>query len=457
MIVFFKQYKILLFLTVLFALLNVGLIALKAQNAPSGYVSSYTEFFHISSGKAFAEKGFFFNAGLPSLPAEWGEKNISPYSGVASSRAYDVYTHYPSGADFLSGLSIKLFGSADYRYFRIFPLLINSALLFIFLNGVSKTLTNRGVFQTFVFVFLVVHTGWSGMHSFAHWSYTHYALLAVIGILLSIFKANKKFTRQQYAALFGLSFFSGLMTYDYFFIFVLSPIPAAIIFYATDVMKDRHLQKNIMTASLIIFSGCMLAYILHFVQVVLYYGSFQKFLEDMIGTVWYRISGDSEGYNFMVDVKVVDCLHYAHCVELMQRGQIAQRAIIIWDYLSNYSGSVRYLDDKSNIFCKSFLYLPILAYMAAGSVLMYVMCKYDSTISAQAKFRPFSGFMLLLSATTFACCMWLILMTNHAITHILVMPIHFYFSFIMIVLYVLYFIQNRIERYSVSIRTCANA
>jgi hypothetical protein len=406
------------------------------------FLDPFSESFHADSARSFLKFGLLHNAGLATLSKDWMIKYTGRFKEyiIDPSQEYFVYTHYPSTSDLIAGIGAKLFGLENVQNLRILPLIINGLLLFVFFSHALLLFPNKKQQAFFMAMFFVVPIGWNGMHTFTHFSYALYLSLAFIGVMLPVFQSLQptlKRHAKSMALLFG--FLAGLFTFDYFFIVVGIPLAVCLLFHGRETFSNKTLKRQWLILGFLAGVGFAVAHAVHFMQVVAYYGSFTMAFEDIFGAVLYRITGNAEHYTLISGMKKIeDCLS-PYCGYLMDLGPIKGRLMLLFDYLTlwtSFNGFIVFLgQDLPERYTASlsyriqnisgYLFLPIILWggLAMGATAIF-------------KKRFLNPCVLLFLSTLAISSLWLFLMKNHGIVHIHVLPRHYYFCFIMMLLFV---------------------
>jgi hypothetical protein len=349
-----------------------------------------------------------------------------------------VYTHYPSTSDLIAGIGAKLFGLENVQNLRILPLIINGLLLFVFFSHALLLFPNKKQQAFFMAMFFVVPIGWNGMHTFTHFSYALYLSLAFIGVMLPVFQSLQptlKRHAKSMALLFG--FLAGLFTFDYFFIVVGTPLAVCLLFHGRETFSNKTLKRQWLILGFLAGVGFAVAHALHFLQVVAYYGSFSMAFQDIFGAALYRILGIKENYTFVSGMKPWNDCYISYCGYLTDLGPIKGRLMLLFDYLTLWTSSNGFmalwgqdLPERYSIFYRNenisdYLVIPIILWglLALGMTAFY-------------KKQWVKHCILLFLSTLIISSLWLFLVKNQGIIHPHLFPRHYYFCFIMLLLFV---------------------
>ena len=237
------------------------------------------EFTAISAVRCFAEKGFTSNFGLP---------DFNCYNTTDMQRteiAYDplkvkipyIYTHQPPAPYWLPGLFFKLCGGDDYGCLRILSTITSSFALSFFAIMLFYTLGPLKSAVALFFVAIIPMT-WNMVYTFHYHNYTFSLFLIQLGFLLYFFKKKIKLSNSNLATLAILGFIQGWFSFEYFLLISLSPLSFALLYSQIDNKEDR---KRFILVTFFLVVGCCFAFLLHFIQNSLYFGSVTGAFRDL--------------------------------------------------------------------------------------------------------------------------------------------------------------------------------
>ncbi|MFM7630981.1 MAG: hypothetical protein ACKO43_04125 [Alphaproteobacteria bacterium] len=410
--------------------LNIALLGIFSKPF-SPVVVYFEEQFHVEAAKTFAQFGLDHNAGLATLSKQWfidtfvnGDRMIEN-----PKQDYFVYTHYPSFTDLLAGIGASVFGTEKVYPLRILTLLINSVLLWVFLRHALALFPQKRVQIGFLAFFtLMAPMGWMSLHAITHHGYALYISLAFIGVMLPVFEpAHPMLTKhaKTLALLFG--FLTGLFTFDYFFIALGTPLAVCCLFHGKEALTQTSLRRLWLILGFWTGVGFTLAHALHFMQVVVYYGSFATAFQDIFGSALYRLTGNAENYRFVSGLRERDDCISAYCDVIHNLGPIAGRFQLIWDYIVLWTADnppFSHADITPLSRSGFYLTIPIIAW---GLVSMAGTFIYKKTALTSC------GVLFLL--TVILASVWIFLFLDHGTVHIHLLPRHYYFSFILLALF----------------------
>ncbi|MCX7978594.1 MAG: hypothetical protein N2578_06275, partial [Bdellovibrionaceae bacterium] len=214
-----------------------------------------------------------------------------------------VYTHYPPGPDWICGFLTTMFGKGEYGKFRLFPLILTAIALAVLGLSVLRVLSPGAGF-VFLSVLYSTPLVTKGSIVLYYQGYALALLLIQIGLYISKFlHSNQNGGRFDAYFLFALGFLQGWLSFDYFFLVSFSVVP--FVFLAGgQIQWPSHRFKIVYY--LAPGFGFALAHAIHFLQVVVYYGSFTQALNDFLGAASYRAAGalpDGKGISPILNLK----------------------------------------------------------------------------------------------------------------------------------------------------------
>jgi hypothetical protein len=115
------------------------------------------------------------------------------------------------------------------------------------------------------------------VHTLHYFNYAFSLFLIQLGLLLYLFKKKIQFSKFNLTFLFLLGFIQGWFSYDYFFLVSFSALPLALLYYPLD---QRAYKKQLFLAILFPLFGFLSAFILHFIQNSLFFGSIYEAFTD---------------------------------------------------------------------------------------------------------------------------------------------------------------------------------
>lgn len=257
----------------------------------SPIADGYSEANTIRGGTYFVEKGLTEYYGLPDLC----HSNQFPKTGFLGSGPGGcngrIYTHYPPGPEYMAWLGLSIVGVGHYYALRLLPILLSVLVGVFFL----KTFFNfvGGGTKGFLFgAMLILPPLYSNyMHGLHHQQYAFIMLQLQMALCLRYFTGGRKWW--MVPAFMGLGFWQGWMTFDFAFLATLF----AVSFYL--YLKKDHQTTFWQFVTVGLASGLpfTLAHVLHFYQVMTFFGSFDKAWSDLFGVAQHRANNASgNGY-----------------------------------------------------------------------------------------------------------------------------------------------------------------
>jgi hypothetical protein len=235
----------------------------------------------INAAQCYYDKGFSSNFGLPD--------NFYP-------KGTNIYTHFPPGPHLFAGLLFKICGGVNLICPRILTTIISSLALLFFAIMLYSSI---GPFKSAVLMFLVALLPMTRNMLYAlHTSnYVISLFIVQLGFLLYLFKKKINLNIYHLTIFFILGFIQGWLSLDNFFIVCLSPLCFAILFSDLSPKEDK---RRLILATLSLFIGICVAYLLHFIQNSLYFGSSTRAFEDLFNRAAYRSSSALEGEGWKI-------------------------------------------------------------------------------------------------------------------------------------------------------------
>ncbi|GAM08920.1 hypothetical protein OR1_01194 [Geobacter sp. OR-1] len=282
-------YKFLIFISVL-----IGIVAtteLKLLKAVGDNLCQtadpFSEANSIRGSEYLFEKGFFRTYGL----ADIAYGNKFPDNGVKKNPDRpSIYTHYPPGPEWLGYLNFKLLGHGSIHKLRYTPMLLSLLALAIF--GYFMFLT-EGLYVSVVMTTLVclVPTYWNmvlGLHAQGN----ALSLLLIMFALLAYAVKFGKYDRGYRYLFLSLGFLQGWLSFDYFFLVALLPVPFLLLYRNVPLIcliKKNSVSSTVFAPGL----GFMIAHAAHFLQNILYFGGISGAFADMFKAAHKRSIGET--------------------------------------------------------------------------------------------------------------------------------------------------------------------
>jgi hypothetical protein len=242
----------------------------------------YSEANALRGAEAYLQKGWLADASLPEttygrLYPEIG--HIVKFSG----KRY-VDTHYPPGPTWLAAGMRVVCGAQPVSCLRTLPLAVSAAGAF------ALAFALLAVFGTSLGLALAVAAFavplYTDMMLGLHYQGYALALLSVqLAGLLLVYGTGRAPAARDLALAAGVGFAQGWLSFDYFFLVALAPLPIAILF---SDLREREAQRRLLVLVAASGGGFAFAHGLHFLQVVAYYGDFGAAVRDLLAVAGQR-------------------------------------------------------------------------------------------------------------------------------------------------------------------------
>jgi hypothetical protein len=242
----------------------------RARNQIFG--DGYSDINTISSAWYFLDSGFTQTAFLP--VHEYFTLNGEPI----------VYTHYPALPNILAGVVATVTQSRSEGVMRVFPLLL-SVLMLVMMYKVLHRLLSNSLLANAAFVLLVLSNYFIAWADNLH-QHLYGELLKWISVWLLLDYFNQPAKRiKSLWLLYAVMLLQVNISFEQA-VFLGTMSAAASWFY------ERRLF-NYLTIGL--FVSLIIGFMLHFIQNVMHFGSWQVAFDDMFGVLKYRTTGSAEG------------------------------------------------------------------------------------------------------------------------------------------------------------------
>ena len=268
----------------MFALLSIG-------NGLSPTADPYGEADLVRSAQHYADYGFFVDAGLPHIV--YGKR--FPYEGwVTDLKQFPlkagVYTRYPPLPNWIGGLLEITVGYQRLWMWRLVPVCCTLlALIYAFLT-LRAPLGSMAAAVMLTLMAIVPMTS-SHMHALHFEGYALALLVAQLALVTRFFFYEEKLSWRTLAAVGSIAFLQGCLSFDHVFVVAGAAIPLCLLARAHGHRASNRSLFLIVAASSVAFA---LAHLLHFWQVVHFYGSIDGALHDFSTRARFRFSGDSD-------------------------------------------------------------------------------------------------------------------------------------------------------------------
>lgn len=368
------------------------------QGDLSTTADAWTEADTLRAAAGYAQLGFTANAGLPDLCfgnqfADQGTKKIlragldtygSWEAGALAGRGdkvdgdHFIYTHYPPGPHWLAGLMTVTFGPAQVGLLRSLPVALGLIAILYLTWEMSRSLSTP-VAAACLAIFACLPMFRNMMHGLSYQGYALALLLIELGLCLRLARNGWR-VPGSIIALSVIGFIQGWLGFDYFFLVALAPV--------TVWMVERSSPSSWKLVALSCVgcaAGYALAHLLHFLQVVAYYGSTSAALHDFAAVAQYRSSGEAlDGGQRMRPIRAV-----------------------LWDYVTTHTAHPLHFN------------APIMFFAACGTFALLLL----------RQVQPQRVSMLPLIAIPVALAIsscWVVFMAQHSAQHWHFIPRHYF-------------------------------
>jgi hypothetical protein len=374
------------------------LFIFKVGDQPSPLPSAFSEANRIRAGEYYADHGFLKNAGLPNVAYGNAFRHLgaTELEDLTEANEY-IYTRYPPGPDWMTGLATIIFGKGEIMKYRIFPMAVSVLAMIALLLALQN---NLGRMRSLLFFGLLVATPMFTytMHNL-HISAYGLSLL-YFSWALYLFRAPGLPGWGASVLFFLLGFLQGWVSYDLCFLMTFSPL--VLFFLKQESLSLSVFFNRALLPVLLLGSGFTLAFLLHVVQVVVYMGSWQGAYEELFQALAYRSIGDSAG--------LPRGEYWTHEISID-----TNRLGLIGDYLAEEMPRGYYLG-----FNPSALFLAV----GVGTLFFqrpfaFRVLNYEIRIQAGWKMS------VALFASFLIACLWILFMFQHAFIHTNYIPRHF--------------------------------
>lgn len=251
-------------------------------NAPSTRADAPSEFDALNSAMHYYKLGFLANVGLP----DRSHPTSRMYSDPADVPAFTaVYTHYPPGSNWLTGLAMMVFGPKQVHLYRSFTLAFTvSGLLvayFLLRSVVGCILASAAVI-----VLLQIPLTTEMMHGLYGHSYALPLAILQMSFVFNRLETRETLSIPDFFVMALLSFLQGWMTFDWAFVSMFHGL------CIVSCWGNSSRRKNLLRVLFFSMFGFGFAHFLHFCQVWAFYGNFMSAFGDLFGAAVFRSSGE---------------------------------------------------------------------------------------------------------------------------------------------------------------------
>lgn len=261
--------------TVAFCVLTVSVVNKMTKIDLNGFgVDNFSESNAYRAGQSYVEQGFFVEGSMPhtgygNAYSEYGHLGATDdYNQVFKTKRY---THYPQLPDMLCGVSILMFGDQP-----IWPLRLIPSLSFLIAALVTclyfRQAFGAGAGAVLALCLALTPTFTELANNLHYYSYVNsMMLLEMAAIHYWLTRANKR----GLVLLSLVGFTHGWLSFDWCFIVVFMPFV-----FAPFVGSSKKWLGRTTLAVFVLGCGFTLAHIIHFAQVIVYFGSFSAAFDD---------------------------------------------------------------------------------------------------------------------------------------------------------------------------------
>lgn len=271
---------VVLALVAYFVVQQVGIVR-SLGDRPSRFADRYSEANTVRAVEGYRAEGLLAHAGLPDnafggrFPRE-GHETLAPDGYVD--------THYPPGPMWLAYAMAGLCGTERVACLRILPIGVGGAALAALALGLVGLLgPARGALASLAVLPVPLVTNM--MHGLHYQGYAFALLLVQVLLVVRLYEGGARPSRGLFGALFVLGFLQGWLSFDYFFLVALCPVPFAVLLSDLGRREQRRILFGLVACSL---AGFALAHGLHFLQVVAFRGGLAAAASDLLGSALDR-------------------------------------------------------------------------------------------------------------------------------------------------------------------------
>jgi hypothetical protein len=241
----------------------------------------YSEANTVRAVDGYRAEGLLSNAGLPDS-AFGGRFPRAGHEPLAPDGYVD--THYPPGPMWLAYGMASACGTERIACLRTLPIAVGAAALAAFALGLVASLgPARGALATLAVLPVPLVTNM--MHGLHYQGYAFALLLVQMLLVLRFYERGSRSWRRLGSACFALGFLQGWLSFDYFFLVALCPVPFAALLSDLGRSEQRRVLLGLVACGA---AGFALAHGLHFLQVVAFSGGLAAAASDLLGSALER-------------------------------------------------------------------------------------------------------------------------------------------------------------------------
>lgn len=257
-------------------------IAQQIGNGPSGAADAPSEFDALNSGMHYYMDGFLKNAGLPDR-AHPSHKRYDDPADVVD--LVLIYTHYPPGPNWLTGLAMKIFGPKDVPSMRLFPITFSVAGLLItyaLLRKVAGCVLAAGAIITVLQFPMTTEM----MHGLFYHPYALTLTILQMSFIFNRLETKSRLSWRSLSLITGMSFLQGWLSFDWAFVVMFYPLAVV------SCWRDSASRWEMYKAIAFSVFGFAFAHFLHFCQVWIVAPHFEHAFNDLFGAAKFRMKGE---------------------------------------------------------------------------------------------------------------------------------------------------------------------
>jgi hypothetical protein len=349
-------------------------------------------------GLVFSHEGFkkyFYYSYL--MNTMQSKQRYQPLTSLELNKDTCVYTHYPQGPDLLAAAMIFIAGKEHTDIYRFLPLCFQFIGVFFLAYTCSCLFGPARCLAALTFCFMLpMFTNMS--HGLHYQGYAFSLLLIEISFLILLFQGrlDRKRTFIAQTSLAVIGFIQGWMSFDYFFLVSLTPFAVLPILGTTGKAGLIQAIKFTILAGM----GFCIAHLLHFLEVIIYFGSFDRAFEDFFLAATTR-------------------------AESWKLGTRINRIDLLWTYLNGIASDSRnFLVSYTVIF----LLVILCRLLLAPGVRFFSGHRYYVSQISVKRLVSAMGLSLMIS------CLWILIMKGHSQEHMRFIPRHLFLAYFIPVL-----------------------
>lgn len=230
----------------------------------------YSEANALRAALSYNQKGFSRSFGLPHIH----------FKGITFHKFNEVneedipYLHYPPGPDLITGVLMLIFGKNHIVYYRLFPISLGLICGLFFFYGLSLWFKGWNLYISSILLSLSP-ISYNMMHGLHYQGYAQSLLMLSLGLFMIQIKSDHYKPIKYGFIYFVIGMLQGWLSFDYFFIIFLFPVPFIFIHN-----RNKNHILNYFLVIVVSLLGFILSHLLHFLQVVSFYKSINLAIYD---------------------------------------------------------------------------------------------------------------------------------------------------------------------------------